>query len=356
MAVANETVTAEPAWAWPVTIVLVVILLAVDFTVAARRPHAVGVREAAFWSAFYIGIALLFGLVLWVLAGSTPGTEYFTGWVVEKSLSIDNLFVFVIIMRRFAVPAEHQQKVLLFGVAAALATRAVFIVIGAAAIELFSPTFLVFGLLLIWTAVQLVRHRNEEPDVRDNIVVRASRRLLPVTGELHGGRLVGRQDGHRVLTPLALACVAIGGTDLLFALDSIPAVFGVTRDPFIVFTANAFALLGLRALYFLIEGLLNRLVYLALGLAVILGFIGAKLILEFAHEHVSEHVPEIGTAASLVVILGVLSITAVASVVRSRRHPERPTHPGAVHVHHGRPHDEPPPPPPPEPDRDVGPR
>ncbi|HEX5497160.1 MAG TPA: TerC family protein [Mycobacteriales bacterium] len=322
--------TGEPVWAWPVTIGLVATLLAIDFVVAARRPHEVGIREAAFWSAFYIGIALLFGLALWSLVGSTAGTQYLTGWLIEKSLSVDNLFVFVIILRRFLTPARHQQKVLLFGIVGALATRAIFIVIGAAAIRLFSPTFLVFGLLLVWTAVQLIRHRNTEPDIEDNPLLRLSRRVLPTTEEFHHGRLIATEHGRRVVTPLLLACVAIGGTDLLFALDSIPAVFGVTQDAFIVFAANAFALLGLRALYFLIEGLLSRLVYLAFGLAVILGFIGAKLILEFAHQNVSRSVPEIGTELSLGVILVVLAATAVASLRRIRTHPGQRAHPGSL--------------------------
>jgi integral membrane protein, TerC family len=325
-------VAGVPDWAWPATIGLVAVLLTIDFVVAARRPHTVGLREATFWSTFYIGIALLFGLAVWVVAGSTAGTEYLTGWVIEKSLSVDNLFVFVIIMRRFTVPAQYQQKVLLFGIVAALATRAVFIVIGAAAISLFSPTFLLFGLLLIWTAVQLIRHRNEDPDIEDNALLRLSRRLLPTTQGFHGGRLLARENGQSVVTPLLLACVAIGSTDLLFALDSIPAVFGVTRDAFIVFAANAFALLGLRALYFLIEGLLARLVYLSLGLAVILAFIGAKLILEFGHQNVSHSVPEIDTLLSLGVILVILTVTTAASLRRSRAHPEERARAGALRL------------------------
>jgi tellurite resistance protein TerC len=323
-------VTGVPGWAWAVTIVIVVALLLVDFVVAARRPHVVGLTEATIWSVFYIGVALIFGLVLWWTSGSEAGTEYFSGWLVEKSLSVDNLFVFVIIIGRFAVPPEYQQKLLLFGVAAALIMRGAFIAAGAAAIELFSATFLLFGLLLIWTAIQLIRHRNEEPDPEDNPLLRYLSRVLPSTTDMAGGRLTTHVEGRRAVTPMFLAFVAIASTDLLFALDSIPAVFGITDDPFIVFTANAFALLGLRALYFLIEGLLQRLVYLALGLAIILAFIGVKLVLSFLHEDVSSAIPTIPTTTSLVVIIAVLAATVVASVLRRRTHPQERAHAGAL--------------------------
>jgi tellurite resistance protein TerC len=320
-------------WAWAVTVGLIITLLAADFVIAGRRPHAVGLAEATWWSVFYIGVAVVFGLVLWWLAGSATGAEYFAGWVVEKSLSVDNLFVFLIIMGRFAVPAQYQQKVLLFGIVAALGMRAMFIAVGAAAIDLFTPTFALFGLLLIWTAIQLVRHRNDDPDPDDNPLLRYARRILPATGDMAGGRLIARTGGRRVVTPLFLVFVAIGSTDLLFALDSIPAVFGVTQNPFVVFFANAFALLGLRALYFLIEGLLQRLVYLTLGLAVILAFIGVKLILVFLHEDVSTAIPGIPTPLSLTVILAVLAVTVTASLLRARTHPQRRAHAGALRAH-----------------------
>ncbi|WP_433466620.1 TerC family protein [Spirillospora sp. CA-128828] len=329
-----------PAWAWGATIALIIALFVFDLLVAVRRPHAVGIREATFWSVFYIAAALLFGLAVWLLGGSTAGTEYFSGWIVEKSLSVDNLFVFVIIMARFAVPAEYQQKTLLFGIAAALVLRTVLIAIGAAAISLFSFTFLIFGLILIWTAVQLIRHRDEEPDVEDTFLVRRARRILPVSRDFHGGRMLAHEDGNRVMTPLLLVFVAIGSTDVLFALDSIPAVFGVTDDAFIVFTANAFALLGLRALYFLIEGLLERLVYLSIGLSVILAFIGAKLILEFLHEDVTHSVPEIPTPASLGVILLILVVTTGASLVRVRHHPEEKAKAGSLRKRREKPREE----------------
>ncbi|WP_395110641.1 TerC family protein [Actinomadura sp. SCN-SB] len=319
-----------PLWAWAATIAFIIALFVFDLLVAVRRPHAVGLREATVWSVFYIVVAIAFGLVVMAAGDGTAGTEYFTGWLVEKSLSVDNLFVFVILMSRFQVPIEYQQKVLLFGIAAALAFRTALIAIGAAAISVFSFTFLLFGLALIWTGVQLMRHRDEEPDVQDNWLVKRTRALLPLSSDLHGGRLLARENGRRVATPLMLVFIAIGSTDLLFALDSIPAVFGVTTEPFIVFTANAFALLGLRALYFLIEGLLGRLVYLSTGLSLILGFIGIKLIVEFVHLDVSETVPEIPTPLSLVVILAILAVTTVASLLRVRRHPEERAKPGAV--------------------------
>ncbi len=320
-----------PLWLWASTVGVVLALLAVDFLVATRWPHRVGLVEAAVVSVGYVGIALVFGLVLWLFGDPETGTEYLTGWLVEKSLSVDNLFVFVIILSRFAVPPEYQQKVLLFGIAAALVLRAILIAAGAAATKLFAPTFLAFGLLLIFTAVQLVRHRNDDPDPEDNPLFRYARRVLPTT-DPQGGRLFARVDGRLAVTPLFLVFLAIGSTDLLFALDSIPAVFGVTDDPFVVFSANAFALLGLRALYFLIQGLLERLIYLSLGLAAILAFIGVKLILEFLHEEISSGLPTIPIPASLAVILGVLVATSAASIVVSRRHPERRAHPGTLRL------------------------
>ncbi|HET6866356.1 MAG TPA: TerC/Alx family metal homeostasis membrane protein, partial [Solirubrobacteraceae bacterium] len=264
---------------WAGTIALLAALLAFDLVRAARRPHAVGYREAVIWSVLYVAVSLLFGVVFGIVSGWDLGAQYFAGYIVEKSLSIDNLFVFLIIMSSFAVPAEQQARALTIGIVAALVLRAIFIAAGAALLDAFSFMFLVFGLALIATAIQLFRHRDEDPSVDDNVLVAGARRLLPLTSEYHGGKIVTRADGRRVLTPLFLVLVAIGSTDVLFALDSIPAVFGVTEEAYIVFAANAFALLGLRALYFLVTGLLDRLVYLSAGLAVILAFIGAKLIL-----------------------------------------------------------------------------
>ncbi|QSB13272.1 TerC family protein [Natronosporangium hydrolyticum] len=315
-------------WGWGLTILVIVALLGLDLT-RALRPHHVGFREAALWSAFYIGVALVFGLVFARLVGWELGVEYFAGYLVEKSLSVDNLFVFVVIIATFAVPDEYRHKVLIFGIILALLLRAIFIAVGATLISLFAFMFLVFGLLLIWTAVQLYRHRNQDPDIERNFLVRTTRRVLPVTDEYVGGRLVTRVQGRRMVTPLLIVLIAIGGTDLLFALDSIPAVFGVTQEPYIVFTANAFALLGLRALFFLVTGLLDRLVYLSTGLAVILGFIGVKLILHWAHG-LDERIPEVTTPVSLVVIAVILAVTTAASLIKSRRDPSARAHAGAV--------------------------
>jgi tellurite resistance protein TerC len=329
------------ATAWVATIAVIIVLLGVDLAVGALRPHAVGFAEATAWSVFYITVALAFGVVLGLVAGWDIGGQYFAGYLVEKSLSVDNLFVFVVIMSTFAVPAEYQQKALTFGIVMALVMRASFIAVGAALLQLFSFMFLVFGLLLIWTAVQLYRHRDEDPEVEDNALVRITRRVLPTTTEYQQGRLVARAGGRRAVTPLFIVLVAIGSTDLLFALDSIPAVFGVTDEPYLVFTANAFALLGLRALFFLVQGLLDRLVYLSTGLAVVLGFIGVKLILHWGHT-LSDAVPEIPTLTSLVVIVAILAVTTVASLARSRRDPAARAHAGSLRAHPTREDAEPP--------------
>ena len=324
------------ATGWAVTIGLVVALLAADLLLAARRPHAIGFREAAIQSIFYVAVAIAFGFVFSAQAGGEFGTEYFAGYLVEKSLSIDNLFVFAIIISTFAVPEEHQHKVLTIGIVLALILRAIFIAAGAALLSLFSFMFLIFGLVLLGTAVQLYRHRDEDPDIDDNGLVRATRRVMPVTTEYHDGKLVTRVDGKRVVTPLLIVLVAIGSTDLLFALDSIPAVFGVTEEAFIVFAANAFALLGLRALFFLVTGLLDRLVYLSTGLAIILGFIGVKLCLHWAHESIDKSVPEISTPFSLAVIVVVLAVTTIASLVKVRRDPSARAHAGSLRAHRPR--------------------
>jgi tellurite resistance protein TerC len=316
--------------AWTVTIGLIVLLLALDLILASVRPHRVGFREAAAWSVFYIAVAIAFGIVFWMIAGAEFGTEYFAGYIVEKSLSVDNLFVFVIIMTTFAVPEEHQHKVLTFGIVLALIMRAIFIAVGATLLNLFSFMFLVFGLLLLFTAVQLFRHRDEDPDVEDNAVVKGARKLFPVSDEYDGGKLVTRLGGKRMVTPLFIVLVAIGGIDLLFALDSIPAVFGVTEEPYIVFAANAFALLGLRALFFLVKGLLDRLVYLSVGLSLILAFIGVKLILHWLHVDISNSVPEISTPVSLGVIVVVLTVVTVASLVKTRGDASAKAHAGSL--------------------------
>jgi tellurite resistance protein TerC len=321
-----------PLWIWIATVAAILALIALDFVTVSRNPHEVSLREAGFWSALYIGVALAFAVLVWLVWGGQHGAEYLAGWLVEKTLSVDNLFVFVIIMASFAVPAAYQHRVLLFGVTAALVMRAIFIAVGAAAIQRFSVTFLLFGGLLIWTAVQLFRHRDQDPEVDDNALLRWARRRLPATDRYDGSRLTTTEARRRVVTPLFFVFVAIGTTDLLFALDSIPAVFGVTQEPYLVFAANAFALLGLRALYFLLRGLLDRLVYLSTGLSVILAFIGVKLILTFGHE-LEPSIPHVPTPVSLGVILGILAVTTVASVIATRRDPDRRAHAGSVRAH-----------------------
>jgi tellurite resistance protein TerC len=318
------------ALGWTLTIAVIVALLAVDLLFGVFRPHAVGFREAAAWSIFYIAVAVAFGVVFGSIAGWEFGTQYFAGYIVEKSLSVDNLFVFVIIMSTFAVPEKYQQEVLTFGIIIALALRVVFIALGATLLSLFSFMFLIFGLLLIGTAVQLFRHRDEDPNVEENVLVKASRRVLPVAGEYVDGKMIARVDGRRMVTPLFIVLIAIGSSDLLFALDSIPAVFGVTEEAYIVFVANAFALLGLRALFFLVKGLLDRLVYLSTGLAIILAFIGVKLVLHWAHGTISTSVPEIGTPVSLGVIVVVLGVTTTASLLKVRRDPTAQAHAGSM--------------------------
>lgn len=322
---------AVAAWVWFVTVAGVLGLLVFDFYAHVRTPHEPTFRESAFWSAFYVGLAIVFGIGLLLIWGGGHGGEYFAGYVTEKSLSVDNLFVFLIIMTRFAVPRPYQQKVLLVGVAIALVLRGLFIWAGAAAIAQFSWVFYLFGAFLIYTAVKLARedHDSETPaEFRENRLLRLVRRAVPSTPEYHGDRLTVRVAGKRLVTPMLIVMIAIGSTDVLFALDSIPAIYGLTKEPYIVFTTNAFALLGLRQLYFLLGGLLQRLVYLSEGLAVILGFIGVKLVLEALHTNElpfingGEHVawaPEIPIWLSLTVILGTLTVATVASLVATRR-------------------------------------
>ncbi|MBF6266800.1 TerC family protein [Nocardia farcinica] len=314
---------------WVVTIAVIIGLFVFDFYAHVRTPHEPTFRESGFWSAVYIGLALAFGGYVWWRWGSTYGGEYYAGFVTEKALSVDNLFVFLIIMSTFAVPRIYQQKVLLIGIVLALVMRGAFIAVGAAAISAFSWVFYLFGAFLIYTAIKLMResgHEVEAEEKRDSRIVTLVKKVVPTTQEYDGDRLVTRVDGTRALTPLALALLAIGFADLLFALDSIPAIYGLTEQPYLVFTANAFALMGLRQLYFLIGGLLDRLVYLSHGLAAILAFIGVKLVLHALHENTlpfvngGEHVsvPEISTPLSLSVILGVLVVATVASLIKTR--------------------------------------
>lgn len=314
---------------WAITVAAILVLVVLDFLTVSRKPHEVSFREAALWSVFYIAVAVAFGVFVWVWQGGDFGTQYFAAYLVEKSLSVDNLFVFVIILAQFAVPSIYHQRVLLVGVVLALVLRAIFIAVGAAALAAFSFTFVIFGAILIWTGIQLFRHRNADPEPKDNLVVRTVRRWYPITPDYHDTKLFVRLDGRRMATPLLLVMVAIASTDLLFALDSIPATFGVTQEPYLVFTANAAALLGLRALYFLLKGLLDKLIYLSMGLAIILVFIGLKLILTFAHEMNTE-IPKIPTVFSLVVIAVILIVVTVASLIKVRRDPGARAHAGTI--------------------------
>lgn len=318
---------------WAVTIGAIAALILVDLFTVSSKPHDVMFKEATLWSIFYIGIAIIFGMWVWSSYGSQFGTEYFAAYLVEKSLSVDNLFVFVIILTQFAVPSIYHQRVLLIGVMLALVLRAIFIAVGAAALAAFSFTFVIFGAILIWTGVGLFRHWDEDPDPSENFIVKRVRKRMATVDEYHGTKLFIRQNGKRFATPMFLVMISIGATDLLFALDSIPATFGVTSEAFLVFAANAFALLGLRALYFLLKGLLDKLIYLSLGLSIILIFIGIKLVLTFVHEIYTE-VPKIPTLWSLAVIALILIVSTGASLMKSKRDPEAKAHAGRITAAH----------------------
>jgi tellurite resistance protein TerC len=315
-----------PALVWCLTVVGIVGLLLFDFFVHVRKAHVPTLGEAARWSALYVGIALLFGVGVWVFGGTTAGTEYFAGYITEKALSVDNLFVFLVLITSFRVPRADQQKVLLIGIVFSLVARTGFIFLGAALINSFAWVFYGFGLILLITAGNLLKSQDSESRSADNVIIRLARRFLRTSDEYDGDKLTTVRDGKRVLTPMLLVMVAIGGTDVLFALDSIPAIFGLTQDVYLVFTATVFSLLGLRQLYFLLDGLLDRLIYLSFGLAAILAFIGVKLILHALHENNvpfinngdSVEVAEISTALSLAVILGVLVVTVVTSLLSPR--------------------------------------
>ncbi|NYH91307.1 TerC family protein [Actinopolymorpha rutila] len=305
---------------WLVTLATILGLIALDL-VLTRRPHEVTMREAIRWSAFYIALPLAFGAYVWWQHGSERGVEYLTGYLVEKSLSVDNLFVFMLLLAAFAVPHALQQRVLMYGIVGALALRGVFIALGAVALERFDWTFLVFSLILVVTAVKILKDAmagpNHNVDVDTLRSVRLVRRFVPVTTEYDGPRMLGRVNGRRALTPLALAVVAVLAVDIVFAVDSVPAVYGITGDPYLVFVTNAFALLGLRALYFVLQGALTKLVHLNYGLAVILAFIGVKLGLHWAHLQWPS-VPEVPTLLSLGVIVAVLAVTTLTSQISAR--------------------------------------
>ena len=311
----------EPWWAWAVVIGGLLVVLAVDLWIVDRgEAREFSMRQAGYWVSFYVALAVIFGIILWSTSGPEKAGEFFAGYITEYSLSVDNLFVFFIIMSRFAVPKAYQHKVLLVGILLALVMRGIFIAVGAAALERFSWLFYVFGAFLVYTAINIIRQhvKGEEEDVKENLLLRWVRRSLPTTETYVGSKITVKIDGRRMVTPMLIVMIAIGSTDLLFALDSIPAIFGLTTDPFIVFTANAFALMGLRQLYFLLGGLLQRLVYISYGLAFILGFIGVKLVLEALHASGVHWAPQIPIWVSLTVIGATMVITTVASLVKAR--------------------------------------
>jgi tellurite resistance protein TerC len=314
---------------WFVVIGAILALIILDLLTVSRKPHEVKFKEAAGWSIFYIAIAIGFGVWVWQSAGSQFGTEYFAAYLVEKSLSVDNLFVFIIILAQFKVPSIYHQRILMFGVLLALVLRGIFIAVGAAALAAFSFTFVIFGAILIWTGVGLFKHWDEDPSPEDNAMVKAIRKRIAMTDEFDGSKIFTKIDDKKLATPMFLVMIAIASTDLLFALDSIPATFGVTQEPFLVFAANAFALLGLRALYFLLKGLLDKLIYLSLGLSIILMFIGVKLIMTYLHEFWYE-VPKIPILLSLSVIGLVLVVSTVASLIKSKRDPSAVAHAGRI--------------------------
>lgn len=310
---------------WIVTLSVTVAVLLFDVFVVARRPHEPTFRECARALSLYVGLAIAFGGWVWYFHGSEFGVEFFAGWLTEYSLSVDNLFIFLIIMASFKVPRKNQQEALLIGIILALIFRGIFIALGAVAINQFSWIFYVFGAFLVYTAIKLVRNTDHDDDA-ENAVVKFARRHLTLTDRWDGLKLWIKADGKRLMTPMFLVIVALGTTDLLFALDSIPAIYGLTQEPYIVFTANVFALMGLRQLYFLLGDMLKRLVYLSHGLALILVFIGVKLVLHALHENElpfvngGQHVPvpEIPTLMSLGVIVVTLIITTVASLYKTR--------------------------------------
>ncbi|WJY63637.1 Inner membrane protein alx [Corynebacterium atrinae] len=317
-----------PLWIWVATIVVIAGFFIFDFYSHVKTPHEPTLKESALWSAFYVGLALLFGVFVYFMWDHQHGVEYFTGYVTEKALSVDNLFVFALIMGAFKIPRKYQQKVLLIGIALALLFRLAFILLGAAVIAAWSDVFYLFAIFLLWTAIKLIwdeANDTPETDPNDMRVIKLLRKVVPVTPGYHGDSLITRFKGKRALTPLFVALVAIGMVDIMFAFDSIPAIYGITTEAYLVFTTNAFSLMGLRQMYFLLDGLLDRLVYLPYGLGLILAFIGVKLMLHALHENnlpfvnggENVSVPEIPTELSLLVIIGILVVTVVLSLWRN---------------------------------------
>ncbi len=320
-----------PTWFTIGSFTFLGVLLLVDLLIVSRRPHLPSMRESSLWVTFYVGLALAFGLAMLWLGGGQAAGEFYAGWLTEYSLSVDNLFVFVIILARFSVPRKYQQEVLMVGIIIALVLRGIFILAGAALIEGFICLLYIFGLFLIYTAINLAKQQGQEEEFAENVLIRRMRKFLPISEDYDGAKIRTTVDGKRLWTPMIIVFLAIGSTDLLFALDSIPAIFGLTREAFIVYTANIFALMGLRQLYFLLGGLLERLVYLSIGLSLILGFIGVKLMLEAAHENnlpfvnggePLEWAPTIPIWLSLTVIVGIMAVAVIASLLKARVDPD----------------------------------
>lgn len=318
-----------PLWIWIATIVVIAGFFIFDFYSHVKTPHDPTMKESALWTTFYVALALAFGGLVWLVWDQQHGVEYFTGYVTEKALSVDNLFVFALIIGAFQIPRKYQQKVLLIGIALALVFRLIFILLGAAVIEAWSDVFYLFGIFLVWTAVKLIWDEVRdapETDPNDMRIIKWLRKVVPVTPGYDGDKLTSRFNGKFALTPLFVALIAIGLIDIMFAFDSIPAIYGITTESYLVFTTNAFSLMGLRQMYFLIDGLLDRLVFLPYGLGLILAFIGAKLLLHALHENnlsfinggENVAVPEIPTEVSLFVIVGILVVTVLLSLWRNK--------------------------------------
>ena len=317
-------------WAWGILALVAIGLVALDFLGHARNPHPPTAAEAARWTLFYVRLAAVFGVGIWLTNGWLYAQEFYAGWAMEWSLSVDNLFVFILILKAFRVPRENQQKALLFGIIIALLLRLVFILLGAALVARFSWVFFIFGVWLLWTAFSQIKETatggGDDEEYEENAFIRVVRRVLPITDGFIGDRMLYRHGGRTYLTPLFVVVLALGSADLMFAFDSIPAIFGITSQAFLVFACNVFALMGLRQLFFLVDALLGKLVYLGYGLGVILSFIGVKLILEALHANTLpfinggrgvEWAPEISVSVSLGVIVVTLVVTVIASLVRS---------------------------------------
>lgn len=306
---------------WIVTLVAMAVVFLVDLLVVDAKPHVFGPKEAARWVIFYVAAALVFAAYIWTTYGAQYGQEFLAGWVTEYSLSVDNLFVFIVLMASFLVPPEQKHRVLLIGIVIAIVLRGILIVLGAAAIERFAVTFYIFAAFLLYTAISVWRSHDEEPDPEGNAFIRLIERFVPTVRQYSGSKMIVKRDGKRYITPMFLVILAIGTTDLLFALDSIPAVLGLTKEPYLVFTVNAFALMGLRQLFFLLDGLLAKIIYLPRGLAIILGFISVKLFLEAIHETTSIKAPTVSIGQSLSFIGLTLAITVITSLRAVKKNP-----------------------------------